>query len=308
VVVFALIVGLLLLAVAVTMILRAVAVPAARPEVVDQIGSYGFSGTATIPADEEREGRGRLIGGDLASTFGNVAAKWFGQMREEEIRRRLVSAGWYSTSARAFAGYQLMAAIALSFAWVWLAGLAGINKVIYVLGIFLAALFGWYLPSIILERKIKTRFNEIEKALPELIDLLVVTVEAGIGFVGSMRLAAQQLDGPLAQELRLALQEQSMGLSSTEALEGMMRRADTPGVRQFVRAITQGETLGVSIGQILRNLADEMRKRRKAKAEELAQKAPVKMLFPLIFLIFPAMFVVLLLPAVIAISDTLGNQ
>ena len=99
-----------------------------------------------------------------------------------------------------------------------------------------------------------------------------------------------------------------MGLSSSEALEGMMRRVDTPGIRQFVRAITQGETLGVSIGQILRNLADEMRKRRKAKAEELAQKAPVKMLFPLIFLIFPAMFVVLLLPAVIAISDTLGNQ
>jgi len=305
-VVFALIVGLLLVAVAVMVILRAVAVPTTRPEVVDQIGSYGFSGTGTISADEEREGQRPLA--DVASTFGGVAAKWFGQLREGEIRKRLVAAGWYSTAPRAFAGYQLMTAIGLSFVWVWLGGLAGINKVVYVLGIFMAALFGWYLPSIILERRIKDRYNTIEKALPELIDLLVVTVEAGIGFVGSMRLAAQQLDGPLAQELRLSLQEQAMGLSSTEALEGMMRRVDTPGVRQFVRGITQGETLGVSIGQILRNLADEMRKRRKAKAEELAQKAPVKMLFPLIFLIFPAMFVVLLLPAIIAISDTLGSQ
>src|SRR5262249_28475954 len=195
-----------------------------------------------------------------------------------------VSAGWYSTTPRAFLGYQLMGGIGLCFLWVWLGAWSGTNTVIYVLGIFLSALFGWYLPSIILERRIKERFHQIDKALPELIDLLVVTVEAGIGFVGSMRLAAQQLEGPLAQELRLSLQEQAMGLSSTEALEGMMHRADTVGIRQFVRAITQGETLGVSIGQILRNLADEMRKRRKAKAEEMAQKAPVKMLFPLIFL------------------------
>ena len=303
-VVFALIVGLILLAVAITMIARAVAVPTPRPEVVDQIGSYGFSGTAPAASDT---GESRQVLSDLASSFGNIAAKWFSQMRENEIRRRLVSAGWYSTTPRAFLGYQLMGGIALCFLWIWLGGLSDVNKVLYALGIVLSAFFGWYLPSIILERKIKERHHQIDRALPELIDLLVVTVEAGIGFVGSMRLAAQQLDGPLAQELRLTIQEQSMGLSSTEAMVGMMRRADTVGIRQFVRAITQGETLGVSIGQILRNLAEEMRKRRKALAEELAQKAPVKMLFPLIFLIFPAMFVVLLLPALIAISDTLGS-
>ncbi len=96
-----------------------------------------------------------------------------------------------------------------------------------------------------------------------------------------------------------------MGLSSTEALTNMLERADTPGIRMFVRAVVQGETLGVSIGQIMRNLAIEMRKRRRAAAEERAQKAPIKMLFPLIFLIFPAMFVVLLLPAMITILDTL---
>ena len=98
-----------------------------------------------------------------------------------------------------------------------------------------------------------------------------------------------------------------MGRSTTEALEGLAQRADTPGIRSFVRAIVQGELLGVSIGRILRNLAGEMRKKRKAKAEEQAQKAPVKMLFPLVLLIFPAMFVVLLLPALISIKNTLGG-
>ena len=98
-----------------------------------------------------------------------------------------------------------------------------------------------------------------------------------------------------------------MGLSTGEALDNLAYRVDTPGMRAFVRGISQGETLGVSISQILRNIADEMRKRRKAMAEEQAQRAPIKMLFPLIFLIFPAMFVVLLLPALIAISQNLGG-
>ena len=97
-----------------------------------------------------------------------------------------------------------------------------------------------------------------------------------------------------------------MGLATTEALDNLAYRDRRTGVKAFVRGISQGETLGVSISQILRNLADEMRKKRKARAEELAQKAPVKMLFPLIFLIFPAMFVVLLLPALIEISKSLG--
>jgi tight adherence protein C len=105
--------------------------------------------------------------------------------------------------------------------------------------------------------------------------------------------------------VRLTLQEQNMGLTLVESLRNLQVRAETPGMRIFVRAVSQGETLGVSIGQIMRNVAEEMRKRRKAAAEERAQKAPVKMLFPLIFLIFPAIFVVLLLPSMIRIMDVL---
>ena len=98
-----------------------------------------------------------------------------------------------------------------------------------------------------------------------------------------------------------------MGLSIEEALRNMLDRCETPAMRAFVRSVLQGEMLGVSIGQIMRNLADEMRKRRKAAAEERAQRAPIKILFPLIFMIFPAMFIVLLGPAAFSMIDAFGG-
>ena len=136
-----------------------------------------------------------------------------------------------------------------------------------------------------------------------MIDLLVVTVEAGLGFSGALKVAAEKLQGPLGDELRLTMQEQRMGLATRDALKNMAERANTAGMRTFVRAIVQGEQLGVSIGQILRGLAVDMRKLRRAMAEERAQKAPVKMLFPLVFLIFPAMFILLLGPAVLDVMQ-----
>jgi len=136
---------------------------------------------------------------------------------------------------------------------------------------------------------------------------LVVTVEAGLGFVGSLQTAAERITGPLGQELRLTLQEQNMGLSIQEGLMNMLNRVDTPSMRSFVRSIVQGETLGVSIGQIMRDLAQEMRRRRRASAQERAQKAPIKILFPLVLLIFPAMFVVLLGPALLLFMKAFGG-
>src|SRR5438445_795732 len=126
-------------------------------------------------------------------------------------------------------------------------------------------------------------------------------VIAGLGLSAAFQLASERLSGPLGEELRIVLQEQRMGLQLLQAMENMLGRCDTPAMRSFVRAMVQGERLGVSVGQILRSLAVEMRKRRRAKAEEQAQKAPLKILFPLVFLIFPAMFVVILGPAVISV-------
>jgi tight adherence protein C len=169
-----------------------------------------------------------------------------------------------------------------------------------------AAIFGWMAPNAYVDRRRRQRFDVMDRQLPDMIDLLVVTIEAGLGILASMRVAAETLPDPLGQELRLTLQEQRMGLSVGEALESLGRRADCPNMRIFVRSLTQGEKLGVSMGTTMRNLALEMRKRRKAAAEERAQKMPVKMLFPLLFFIFPAIFIVLLVPAFIQIGDLLG--
>jgi tight adherence protein C len=159
----------------------------------------------------------------------------------------------------------------------------------------------------IVRGRAKRRLEQVERDLPELIDLLIVTVEAGLGFNGSMQIASERVQGPLGDELRLTLQEQRMGLSSHTALMNMLTRSETPSMRSFVRSVLQGENLGVSIGAIMRSLAIEMRKRRRQNAEERAQKAPIKMLFPLIFLLFPSLFIVLLFPAVYSFIQTFGT-
>jgi tight adherence protein C len=160
---------------------------------------------------------------------------------------------------------------------------------------------------ILVRRRARLRLERIDDAMPELIDLLVTMVEGGVGFSAALHLAANRLRGPLGDELRLAVQEQNMVLGTAQALTNLVARAPTPATRSFVRSLIQGETLGVSIGKIMRDLALEMRKRRRQVAEERAQKAPTKILFPLIFLIFPAMFVVILGPAVVQVMHALGG-
>ncbi len=128
------------------------------------------------------------------------------------------------------------------------------------------------------------RLEQVDCEIPELVDLLLVGVEGGMGFNGAIRASSHRIDGPLGEELRLLLQQQSLGASSTEALENLLARCDTPAVHSLVKTIVQGERLGVSIGQLMRTLAEEMRKRRKASAEEKAGKVPVKVLIPLVFL------------------------
>jgi tight adherence protein C len=169
----------------------------------------------------------------------------------------------------------------------------------------LALFAGWVLPLTYVQRKARHRIESLDRSLPDLIDLLCVMIEAGLSFSAAMRLSAEQFPPPLSDELRLTLQEQTMGLSIDEALSHMADRADTPAMKAFVRAMSQGERMGISIGQIMRNLSHEMRHRRRSSAEERAQKTPVLMLFPLVFLIFPAMFIILMTPAVINLVHNL---
>jgi tight adherence protein C len=288
--------SLVLIGIAVTLVVRAGTAPRTRTAAnLSQIGQYGFASTT---AEESRPARLSEGIDSLAGLFGGWVAGSVRRGDELELRRRLISAGLYTWTPRKFSGYRVFAAL-LSFAlWLWLLAAGALSPALAVLSFVVMVIGGWMAPLWLVNSRAQRRLARIDYDLPELIDLLVVTVEAGVGFAASLQIAVERLSGPLGDELRLALQEQAMGLSTNEALQNMLARADTPAVRSFVRSILQGETLGVSIGQIMRSLATEMRKRRRAAAEERAQKAPIKILFPLVFLIFPAMFLVLLGPAV----------
>jgi tight adherence protein C len=288
-----LLLGIALTGIGVALLARAVGNPNLRgTPPVAQIQRYGF--TRRARNERPKVAIGGLVDRAADSVGERFVERWG---KGDEVRRELVAAGMYRVSATKFLGYRILATVGLPLVWVWFATTTSKSTLVGFLGILALAGLGWLLPMRIVKDRARRRLAEIDYELPELIDLLVVTVEAGLGFVGAMQMSAGRLVGPLGEELRLTLQEQNMGLSINEALANTMARCDTPSMRSFVRSIVQGETLGVSIGQILRDLAHEMRRRRRANAEERAQKAPIKILFPLVFLIFPAMFVVLLGPA-----------
>ena len=298
--------GLLLAGAAVTLATRALAMPRARAaETLGQIDAYGFTGRKTESAKSGGTVQPALD--RLAYALGGTIAKRLGGLREEKLRAELVAAGMYGTTPRKFLGYRILCAVGVPAVWLWSASAAGYPGALTGLGLIFALAVGWVAPMTLVRKRAQRRFEKIDYELPELIDLLVVTVEAGLGFNGSLQVASERVQGPLGDELRLTMQQQSMGLTTNEALTNMLERCNTPLMRSFVRSVLQGETLGVSIGKIMRDLATEMRKRRRQFAEEKAQKAPIKILFPLVFLIFPSMFVILLGPAVYAFTTSFGG-
>lgn len=300
-----LLIGLAFLAATVALVARAVALPRLRTEAgLAQIGAYGF------PRSRDEADAGRPLTDALDRLAERVGAAMLPRLKggeEAEVRGLLVSAGIYDTTSRKFLGYRALSAVALTATWVWLGPAAGLTPLLFTLATPVFALGGWTVPLTLLRLRAQRRIDHIDSELPELIDSLVVTIEAGVGFGGALRMAARELPGPLGEEVQLTLQEQNMGLSTAAALENMLKRVNIPSMRSFVRSVLQAETLGVSIGEIMRSLAVEMRDRRRAKAEERAQKAPVKMLFPLTFCIFPAILIVLLYPAITEFSNALGG-
>jgi tight adherence protein C len=167
-----------------------------------------------------------------------------------------------------------------------------------------AAALGFFLPLLWLRSKTRKRQDGIIKGLPDALDLLTITVEAGMGFDGALQKVAQKWDNDLAKGFSKVVQEMRLGIPRREALRNMDKTMGVPDVTTFVAAIIQAETLGVSIAKILRIQSEQMRTKRRQRAEEKANKAPIKMLFPMVFLIFPALFIILLGPAALIIMET----
>jgi tight adherence protein C len=299
-----LLLALALIGTSALLVLRAAgAASARRREALEHIGAYGFN--AEVVAEEPRpQARERLA--SLATTVGGLYGRYVPAQRESEIRELLRSAGLYRMRVATFVGYRVLATVAMAVFWLWLVGTAGGGGVQLVLVAITFAVLGWIAPMFLLRSRATRRLQQIDREVPELVDLLVTTVEAGVGFAAALQTTARRVEGPLGQELRVALSEQSMGLTIQDALKNMLGRANSPALRVFVQAILQGETLGVSIGKILRELAVDMRKRRRQVAEERAQKAPTKIIFPLVLLILPALFIVAVGPLVFSFMHGLG--
>jgi tight adherence protein C len=166
---------------------------------------------------------------------------------------------------------------------------------------------GYLLPGMWLGQQIKKRKHNITKALPDALDLLTISVEAGLAFDLALTRVADKWDNELSTEFKRALTDTRLGRSRRDALKDMAQRTGVDDVQTFVAAIIQAEQLGVSIGKILRIQSDQMRIRRRQRAEEAAHKAPILMLIPMAFLIFPSLFVVILGPAVPKLMTSLGG-
>jgi tight adherence protein C len=219
-----------------------------------------------------------------------------------QVRDKLVHAGSPAgLDADRFMALKVMGAVSVVF-WAWFsfgfAGLGGFYSVV-VTGLMWG--ISYMAPDVIVQRRIDARQHEIAIRLPDVLDLLVISVEAGLGFEQAIQRTVETVPGPLADEFRRMLQETRVGSTRADALRAIDERTDVPELRSFILAMLQADTFGVSIGRVLRAQADEMRIRRRQRAQEAAQKAPVKMLFPLIFCIFPSLFVVILGPAAMQI-------
>jgi tight adherence protein C len=183
------------------------------------------------------------------------------------------------------------------------AGVAGIAGSKALLLGLVGALVGFMLPDMIVTMKMRGRKEDLRAELPDALDLLAVSVEAGLGFDAAISKLTEHMEGPLADEFALALGEMRIGESRSKALAKMMKRVDVPELSAFVRAIIQADQLGISLGRILKVQASDTRNRRQLAAEERAMKAPIKMLFPTVIFIFPAMFIVILGPAFMNLSE-----
>ncbi len=182
----------------------------------------------------------------------------------------------------------------------------GLSMKMNLLVFVLLSVAAFLLPEARLTSAIEDRQKLIQRQLPDILDLLVISVEAGLGFEQALDRTVASVPGELSLEFARMLGETRAGVARADALRALEERVDVPEVRSFVLAVIQADTFGVSIGQVLRSQADEMRVKRRQLAEERAQKAPVKMLIPMVFCIFPALFVVVIGPAIISIRKSFG--
>lgn len=277
----------------------------------ERLADYATRGeTATLEEIELSQPLTERIIVPAARKFGEFTTRFTPQNAMQNIARKLELAGnprgmdpTIFLASRFIAAFSILGFLTFIFLigsidWTW-------TRKIMVIGGF--SLFGFYLPNLLLQSKIDRRQKAIRKSMPDALDLLTICVEAGLGFDGAMGKVSEKWEDELSLEFGRVLREIQLGKLRREALRDMAERIGIPEMTSFVAAIIQSEQLGVSMAKVLRIQADQMRMKRRQLAEEEAHKAPVKMLFPMVFLIFPALLVILLGPAGIILLQTFGG-
>ena len=285
----------------VTLLLLYVFVLAGRSSLGDKLKEVGASDAAYV--DEE-------LATPLYQRIFGSPARWIGsfilQLTPQATRRtaeeKLFAAGGFQemSTDQFLVFWGGMAALgALSGGFVaWAAKTnSGIILMAAIGGFFL----GYLIPLMILNRRIGSRKASIQRSLPDVLDLLSGSVEAGLSFTGAMANVAEKMKGPLVDEMARVLQETRMGMTRRDALKGLSERCGLQDVTMFTAALIQADQLGVSIAHVLGIQSENVRNRRRQRLRESAMRAPIKLLFPLIFFIFPTLFIVLLGPAMISI-------
>lgn len=292
--------------VAIALIAIGLARPRSKDTIQDRLMEYsGRAEAVTLEELELSQPFSQRILVPMIDASAQFITRFTPQQTLEQTRHKLELAGnpnnW---SPAEFWGIRVVATVVLGglFFLLFMVTQQPLSKTLLFSGV--VALIGFFYPQIWLSRKITTRQAAILKALPDALDLLTICVEAGLGFDLAMSRVSQKWDDPLSRELGRVIREIQLGKSRREALRDMADRAEVPDVTSFVAAIVQAEQLGVSIAKVLTIQSEQMRMKRRQRAEEKAHQAPVKMLFPLVFLIFPSIYIVLLGPAALTVMES----
>ncbi|HEX2893528.1 MAG TPA: type II secretion system F family protein [Marmoricola sp.] len=227
----------------------------------------------------------------------------------ERIHEKLELAGnppgWTADRVSAGKVVGFFAALGLSLVLALLMGLSFLPTLGFVVA---ASVAGYMAPNMYLYQKAYDRSGTMQRALPDAIDLLTISVESGLGFDAAVAQVARNTEGPLAEEFARMLQEMQIGRGRSEALRSLAERSNLPDLRSFVSAMVQADAFGIPVGQVLRVQSSEIRVKKRQWAEEMAQKVPVKILVPLIFCILPTLFIAVLGPAGISIMDNFSGK
>ena len=268
-----------------------------RRNLVHRAANYGKVRQAT--GKEMPRFRDRAID-PLVGKFARLVMRVNPRISSEAVAAKLMAAGLRNTSPTTIIGAKgILAVGGLLFGVVF--GSVAAPKYMFLMALLFAGM-GALAPSMFIQSRIKSRQAAVSAELPDALDLLAVSVEAGLGFDGAVQKLTEHMDGPLIEEFELALGQIRIGEGRVEALKKMAERSASQEMASFVRAIVQADQLGISLGRILKVQAGDTRLKRQLLAEEKAAKAPIKMLFPTVIFIFPAMFLVILGPAFLNLS------